>query len=912
MRFREDGPRVARNADIVRVISARADSIAGRFECQVLATPEAIAIRHHPEQYTYIQLDRAANQVANSILSRRGSDEEPVALLAEPGASAIVLLLGALKAGKFYVPLDPAHPRQRLTSIVEDVRPTVFLTTARHRDLVRTIAPSGCEVIGIDELQNPSSDQPDCGIPEDRLGYVFYTSGSTGRAKGVMQTQRNILRQIDDYASGLGVTSADHLTVFHSHAFSASRLDIFTGLLHGATIHPFSVNDEGLENMAAWLEKDGITIAHSVPTLFRHFVASLEAARTFPALRAVVLGSEPVLPSDVSLFKMRHFPDRCVLVNRFGSTETGNICWSFVDKNQQISADVVPVGFAVSGVEVVIAGDDGLPVAPGEVGQVCVRSRFLSPGYWNNPELTRTAFVAGRGPGDAQMYLTGDLGRLRPDGALEHLGRKDSQVKIRGFRIELQEIESVLSTHSDVQEVVVVALPRTADEPDLVAFVVPAPGTTTSPESLIRWLSEQLPHYMVPSSVIVVDKLPETATGKIDRRALAQFRDQHRVSTSDASLPSDYIEIALVRMWTQVLGVAAVSVNDNFFALGGDSLLAAGMALRIQRAFGHKVSSASVLQAPTIRQLADLLRGGHIEPIASASLLTIQPLGTRTPFFWIHGDHSNAYLADYLGSDQPIYGVEHQMLDGRPAVYTDVVGMARHYLRQVRVIQAEGPYLIGGYSFGGTVAFEMARQLTAEGQSVALLAMLDSLFPTVSEAWREPENLETTQTLSLSQTALSHFANLARLPLRERFEYVKKRVSSRIAESDAFNYFPRVVFPNAVRNLVCETCLALGLRLPMFVRTFYLLSVYRKALNEYQLVPWAGRGLYFKSTHRDGVHLRQWRRLVEHGLESHEVPGDHGSVINRENSAAWAVPLKIALEKAQRSLAQQKAEMQAP
>jgi len=869
-------------------------SIAARFERQVAAFPERLAIKHFGQQLTYRELDLAANRIAQALLAARGDREEPVVVLVEPGPTAIVLLLGVLKAGKYYVPLDPSHPRSRLTGIATDVGADVLLTTSAHYALATEIAQARTLVLDADRVDATTDAAPSVQIASSRLGFMFYTSGSTGRPKGVMQTQRNILHHIRTYSNALRISPDDRVTMLHSHAFSASRLDIFSALLNGAALFPLSVNESGLPVVVQRLADEHITVSHWVPTLFRYFVGTLEDSQRFPDLRVVVLGSEPVVPGDVALYKRKHFGDHCALVNRFGATETGNISWAFLDKYSELSADVVSVGFPAAGAEVLVLDEEGKPTERGQVGQIAVRSAYLSPGYWKNPELTRAAFLPDPQGGDRRIYLTGDLGRIRPDGALEHLGRQDSQVKVRGFRVEMQEIEALLSTHPDIQESAVDSFGHERGETRLTAFAVPMAGRVVRSDEIRAWLADALPYYMVPSQVVVLEALPRTATGKVDRLALAAVHRSEASSLEAPELPSDPTERTLVAMWAEILGLIAVAATDNFFALGGNSLLAAQLMMRIDRTFGRQLPPAAVFRAPTVKQLAELLRRGRVDALPIGSLVPIQPHGRRTPFFWIHGDWSNAFLAEYLGPDQPLYGVMHQSLDGRPAAYTRVETLAEHYLRQIRSVQAHGPYLVGGYSFGGTVAFEVAQRLTRQGETVSLLAMLDSLFPGGQiVATTLEQSRSTSGVISYAENTRSHFEKLARLSLRDRISYIRVRVEDRV------NGIVGHRVSRSIKKIVCGVCLRMNWTLPVFVRSHYILSVYQSAIRNYTPTPYPGRAVYFKSASRSTVHQQHWAGVMSGGLEVHEVPGDHFEMIRRENAAPWVDRLTRFISEAQ-------------
>jgi len=430
-------------------------SITERFEKIVRMFPDRLAIKAGNRSLTYRTLNQAANRVAHAILAKRGEGEEPIVVIVDQRISAVVTILGVLKAGKFYIPLDPTSPTSRLTAIIDDIQASLILTDKITFPLAITITNGPWRVVDIDALDQSVMDQnPELAISPNTLGYVYYTSGSTGKPKGVTQNHRNVLHQIMTYTNGLHICAEDRLTFLHSHGFSASRLDIFGALLNGAGLYPLSSRETGLVNMARWLQDEEITLFHWVPSPFRQFVNSLAQNERFPNLRFIVLGSESVSSRDVDSYK-RNFTPGCKLVNRLGTTETGNIRWYFQDEQTQVSGTFMPVGYAIADTEVFLVNESGNKVEQNQIGKICVKSRYLSPGYWRRPDLTRAVFFPDPTGGDERIYVTGDLGRMRPDGCLEYVGREDSQVKIRGLRIELQEIEARLSKHPSVKESVV-------------------------------------------------------------------------------------------------------------------------------------------------------------------------------------------------------------------------------------------------------------------------------------------------------------------------------------------------------------------------------------------------------------------------------------------------------------------------
>ena len=490
-------------------------SVTGRFEELADKFPGRIAVRTASRESTYDALNRTANRIARAILAMDDEVEQRVALLLEQDEPLLMAaILGILKAGKTYVPIDPSYPPTRATYILEDSEAALIVTGSSSLPIARELAGNQRHILDIDEISPELRDENfDSRVGPDAIAYIIYTSGSTGQPKGVIHTHRNLLRFVRNYANSWRIRPSDRLTLFFSPSFSPALMDIFSALLNGAALHPYDVRRQGLADLAAWLISEGITIFDSVPTLYRHLLESLSGDEEFPELRLIRLGGEPVSRGIVARSR-KHFGD-CVLVNQFAATESSMIAQYFIDDQTEISGSIVPAGYAVDGVEVLLIDDTGAEVDLGQVGEIVVKSRHLSPGYWRRPDLTQATFSSGPRGGEERLYRTGDLGRMRPDGCLEHLGRKDSRVKIRGHSVEVAEIEAALLDLDNVKEVAVTALELGQDDPRLVAYVVPRHESLPSVTRLRGALAEALPDYMIPLMFVPLPALPLTPNGKL-------------------------------------------------------------------------------------------------------------------------------------------------------------------------------------------------------------------------------------------------------------------------------------------------------------------------------------------------------------------------------------------------------------
>jgi amino acid adenylation domain-containing protein len=573
-------------------------SVAARFEAQVALHGSRPAVVTDGRVLSYAALNGAANRLARVLLAR-GPGVGPVVLLMEHGAPTITAMLAALKTGKIFVPLDPSLPEARLRAMAEDAAPELFLADAPHRQLASALAGRARELVDADALDAGLTDD-DLGlpVPSESVAYVLYTSGSTGEPRGVAQSHRNVLHNIMKYTNGAHLSPDDRMTMLLSFGFSAAMTNTFGALLNGAALYTLPVRERGLTGLPSLLRDAAITILKAVPTTFRVFCDSLPPTERFPAMRLVELVGEPVTPADLQRFAI-HFPPPCLLHNRLGATEMHVIRQNFLDGTSNLSGGVVPVGYPVDDTEILILDDDGQPLPDSVPGEIAIKSPFLAVGYWRRPELTRAAFVPDPGGGDARIYRTGDVGLLRPDGCLEHHGRKDSQVKIRGQRIEIGEIEAALQAVPGVKAAAAVVREDRADDPRLVAYLV-ASSTPPPPTKVLRQaLGVRLPAYMIPSAFMWLPALPLGATGKIDRRALPA-PEASRSAESRFIAARNPFEARLARIWQDVLRLDAVGVDDDFFDLGGHSLLAMQILARVQDAFRVEIPLRLFFEAKTV------------------------------------------------------------------------------------------------------------------------------------------------------------------------------------------------------------------------------------------------------------------------------------------------------------------------
>lgn len=707
-------------------------AVGARFEEQARRFASRPALEADSRQLSYADLDRAANRIAHQILASCGPGEGRVALIFRRASSLVPALLGVLKAGKVYVPVDPSYPATRVAYILGDSDASLVLTDGDTASLTRKLVPAARPVLNVDEVrETPSAERPPADVSPDQIATILYTSGSTGSPKGVMQSHRNLLQHVRNYTNNLRIRRDDRVSLLFSYSFSASLLDIFGALLNGATLCPFDVRSEGTAGLVRWVEAGRITHLHLVPSLYRRFVSALTGEEHFASVRRVDLAGEAIHRSDIAAHR-RSFPEHCLLVVRFAASEASFITHHEIGPHTKVAEGTVPVGPPAEGMEILIQDEAGRDLGTGAVGEIVLRSAYLCPGYWRQPDLTAKAFSPDPVDGALRRYRTGDLGRLRADGLLEHLGRGDRRGKIRGFTVDLTEVETALRTLDGVHDAVVVARDEGRKTADLAAFVVPDAGAKLVRSSVRISLLEILPDYMVPAVVVPTPSLPLAPTGKLDHRALAEMASEATARGKPPMEPRDALESALAGIWREELDLETLGILDDFFELGGDSLAAVQIVTRIENELGLAVPTSLLHLAPTVEELATRLR--TMESVRSESLaFPFRAHGAEPPLFAIPGRGGDpivfTYLARNLGPDRPFYGLATPGLTHQQPIPRTFEELAAIHLEEVRKIQPQGPYFLMGLSSGAMVAFELGRQLQARGETVAFLGSLDGWAP---------------------------------------------------------------------------------------------------------------------------------------------------------------------------------------
>jgi amino acid adenylation domain-containing protein len=743
------------------------------FEAQVERTPTAIALVCEDERITYHQLNRRANQLADRLHRMGVTADVLVGILMERSIEMVVGLLGILKAGGAYVPLDPHYPPARLSYMLADAGVEILVTQS---ELLSTLPIYSLQVVCLDANWYTGGDYSpenlDWDVCPTNLAYVLYTSGSTGQPKGAAIEHRNVVNFLTAMRHEPGLNPADILTAVTTISFDIAALELYLPLIVGAKVvvvaRAVAID---AARLLAELAKSQTTIMQATPVTWQLLLAGGWSAN-YPL--KVLCGGE-ALSAQLA---QQILATGSELWNLYGPTET--TIWSTIYKlgttqTRATSSDaLVSIGRPIANTQIYILNQQLQPTPIGVPGELFIGGAGVVRGYLNRPELTAAKFIPNPFSTDtaARLYKTGDLARYLSDGNIEFLGRIDDLVKVRGFRIELGEIETALSQHSMVHQVVIIARAINPDYKSLIAYIVPRQNCTPTPNQFRSFLSEQLPEYMIPSIFLLLETLPLTANGKIDRRALPIPDRASLELEATFSPPTDGLELQLTKIWERILGIQPIGTSDNFFNLGGHSLLAVQLFVEIEQTFGQNLPLATLFQSPTIAQLATIMRQVPGSTTWS-SLVPIVTSGSKPPLFCAHAVGGNVLeyypLAAHLGTEQPIYGLQSLGLDGVQESLTRIEDMATSYIREIKTVQPHGPYFLAGYSFGALVAFEIACQLEHQGEKIGLVALLDNAAPSLRRI--RP---------SFAQSIGIHLRNFQQLELRERIKYITDRIVFRL------------------------------------------------------------------------------------------------------------------------------------
>ncbi|MEE8583267.1 MAG: amino acid adenylation domain-containing protein, partial [Acidobacteriota bacterium] len=867
------------NAAALSMPRPREARIAVQFQSRAAQRPDAIAVTLKEAQLSYGELEARTRHLAGRLQQRRVGPESRVGVLAERSLEMVIAILSVVRSGAAYLPLDPAAPEQRLAFLLSDSGSEAVMVAPGLEERISTCSLP-CLRVGIDSrfgtLERPYE------LPRldpAHLACLIYTSGSTGLPKGVAVTQQEVVSlacQMDHIDFG----PATRMTQTANSTFDGTTFELWGALLNGSrlAITPRRILLDP-HRLSGWLREEGIDTLFLTTALFHQVAASLPGA--FRTLANVIFGGEAVETDWVRQVLQAGAPRR--LINGYGPAEcTSFSSWHCMTVASELHG-TVPIGRGVIGRLLYVLDKQLNPVPPGVWGELYIGGRGLARGYIDRPGLTGGSFIPDSfsGAKGGRLYRTGDRVAWNLRGELEFLGRLDGQLKMRGFRIEPGEIESVLREHPQVEDALVAARGESSLKRQLAAYLIASKGSDEGElrDSLRSNLKERLPGYMVPSAWIFLDSFPLTPQGKLDRRALPDPGQQRSLGAA-ALLPRDALELELARIWEEVLEVGQIGLRDDFFELGGHSLMAVQLMSRIEQAVGRKLPLGLLFEGATVERLAEVLRSRDSSAAAPTCLVALQPEGRLSPFFCVHPAGGSVFrylkLARLLGRERPFYGLQAPELDSLnpEEILSSVEDLAALYLGQIRSVQPQGPYLLGGHSFGGLVAFEMARQLEARGEEAGRLILIDSQAPLSSEGG--PINEQALYRSFAGQMGLSS----------------EDWPAERLEQLPLSRWAPELLKLARHRQLLPS-----GLDEARLQHLFGIFRTHAQAQQSYRPQPVALQACLLKAGAGVEQAVREWGGWLSGGVEAHPVPGDHFSLLEEPHVQQLADRVREILER---------------
>jgi amino acid adenylation domain-containing protein len=861
--------------------------------------PDALAVEDTHVALTYGELDRASNRLANSLLELGLERAQTVAVLANPSADLLVALLGVLKAAGAFLVLDPEYPPQRLARMVASASPALLLDAYEDPGATAAICAllppdTSLATLRLDDPRVARASQavPPVTVSAADRAYIAFTSGSTGAPLAVSGRHGPVAHFLDWHAGSFDFHPGDRFSLLSGLSHDPLLRDVFAPLSVGASLHvppPDARRRAGA--LADWARDVGITVAHLTPATAELLCIAADGETL--ALRWACFGGDRLRYGDVH--RLCAIAPACRVVNFYGATETPQAAgFHLVERPEERAAfEPVPIGRGIDAVDLLVMGPGGAPCAVGEPGEIWVRTHYLTDGYLGAPERTQERFVTFEG-GGAPSYRTGDVGRYLADGAVEYLGRSDRQVKVRGFRVEPAEVEAALLELPAVRDAAVVAHEASGGNL-LIAYVVGENADATSPIELRHALRERLPEYMIPVTFVELERLPLTPNGKLDYEALPQADMGNDFGAASYVPPRDELELQLVQLWESLLGVKPIGVRDDFFEVGGHSLAAVRFFARLEKELGMSLPLVTLFQAPTVERIAEILRQDGWEAPWS-SLVAIQPGGSKPPFYCVHAGGVNVLfyrdLARRLGPDQPLYAFQPQGLDGKRPRHTRIEEMAAHYIAEMRTLQPEGPYSIGGASLGGVIAVEMACQLLEQGAEVGLVALFDTRGPGY------PKLLAGTHKVRL---AAAEHARRLRHHVRS-FRLLEPGQRPAFIHEKAEKGWKKIrrTYIYKKKDLLRKLYGLMHRPLPKSLERSK--RVLRQAKRAYTQRVYPGKITLFRASNQPlGIvpdPTLGWAPFAGGGLEIHEVPGFHGDIVREPHVRMMIEALRKGLEEA--------------
>lgn len=895
------------------------------FEEQVKKTPDAIAVELFTIEETvlsptanlsYRLLNEKANQLAHYLRGQGVGPDVLVGIFMTRSLDMAIVVLGILKAGGAYLPLDTAYPNARLNYMLNDSGISFLISEGRLADKLDL---SDINVTCLDKDQHKIADNlrdnPVTNITPCNLAYVIYTSGSTGMPKGTLIEHKGVVNYLTWCIKTYKVADGIGCPVSSSLGFDATVTSFLSPLFTGRKVLLLPEQGE-IEALCTILTKNrDLSLIKITPAHLEILSGLLSESEVSEMVNTIVIGGEALTRKGLGIWLNGAPGTR--LINEYGPTETVVGCSYFEVEPATIASENIPIGRPIANTRLYILDEYLQPVPVGVAGELYISGAGLARGYHNRPELTAERFVANPWGEEEneRMYKTGDLAHYLADGTIVFLGRCDHQVKIRGYRIELGEIESVLCQFPEIQQAAVIVKEHPSGDKAIVAYVVSNDQEKYNPEKIKYLLGEKLPAYMIPSTIVLLKKIPLTTNGKVNRSVLLvanQLKTEREIIA-----PGNDLEIELVKFLEKTLGLNPVGIRDNFFDLGINSLQAYRMFSKIKSLTGVQLPLSILFQYPTIEQLEGYLK----ERKANApwtSLVPIQPNGNRLPLYLIHAGGGTVLfyrkLSQFLGQDQPVFGLQPQGLDGKRKFHKNIEEMAAHYIKEIRAANPTGPYLLGGYCFGGVIAFEMAQQLVSQGYQVDLLANFNAVSPTYQDrSGFVMRNLDNKMPAQPDQKIKMYprftLKNFAAKSFADKVDYLNGKIKSRLVRPIkkklvVLRFYAFYAYLFLLVSLY--KCLRLlSINPPEAIRKYYFVVTNSQMVKTYKPKLYTGSLTVFRSPmiYKD-PHLG-WTEFVEGEIQTYDISGDHKNnrqIMNEPFVEETANALKTHIEKKMRKV----------
>lgn len=843
--------------------------------------PDKTALSFHHTSLTYTELDNTANRLAHELIKKGVKTGDIIGLALDRSAELIISLLAILKTGAAYVPLDPEYPKDRIEFMLDDSAATILITSTKYKG---HFASNTTEVLieeALTNAANNSNDAPDVKVTGQNLAYVLYTSGSTGKPKGVQIAHHSLVNLMYSLQKSPGITSADKMLAVATISFDIAGVDIYLPLSAGAQIIlADSITAKDGRALLDIIRTQNVSILQATPYTWRMM---LEVGWEEHLPIKVFCGGE-AMAKDLA---ERLIPRSNEVWNMYGPTET--TIYSII--KHVTDANDITIGWPVDNTQIYILDEEKNNLTNGEIGEIFIGGVGIAWGYLNRPELTAKRFIDNPFTPGEKIYRTGDLAKLKPDGDIVYLGRIDHQVKVRGYRIELGEIEHNLGKQEGIKQAVVIAREDTPGIPRLVAYVVLESGETGIPEksTLDKWdaaLFDVLPEYMMPDDYVLMDIIPSTPNGKIDRKALPKPDYSHINRSGEYVAPRTSNEKLVADIWEELMGLNQISIFDNFFQLGGRSLVAVKIMARLEQETGKRLPLATLFEYSTVEKLAARLEI-DAEAITWESLVPIKPKGSKMPLYIVHGAGLNVLLFNALAmnmnEEQPVYGLQAKGLNGIDEPLDVMEEIAANYVDEIINHDPVGPYAVAGYSLGGLIAYEMAKQMLAMGKDVKMLAMFDTYADQtqIYDSWLKRKL--TNGWFFVKQLAFTPVL-LVQDPKRT-IEYKSREVGRRIQKIYK-NIFPDKVKKkegfSAYTDDIHEKSLA--------AQRNYLLTPVNIAIELFR----AKKHTFYM----DDFKFLGWKPFALKGVNVHDIPGEHNTIFAPPNDKQFAKVLQECLDKA--------------